>query len=159
MRGRASILALCVATVACVATASTASGTASASASNRLRAFDGCPQLLSYFRERTLPLVGAYGVDGGVVGIGVRTPPATARDALAGAKTGEVAFSGTNVQEAGVDEPDIVKTDGRTLFVVSGGRLSAIDVHGRRPRRVGALRHQSGAAHGRLLPPDMLLLM
>ncbi|MEN0109500.1 MAG: beta-propeller domain-containing protein, partial [Planctomycetota bacterium] len=36
--------------------------------------------------------------------------------------------SGTNVQVAGVDEADLVETDGESLFVVSGDRLSIIDV-------------------------------
>src|SRR5260370_647993 len=39
------------------------------------------------------------------------------------------AFSPTNIQEQGVDEPDIVKTDGRRLAVLNGGtRLSLLDV-------------------------------
>jgi hypothetical protein len=38
--------------------------------------------------------------------------------------------SGTNVQEAGVDEPDVVKTDGTTLFRVEDGDLVTYDVSG-----------------------------
>ncbi len=47
-------------------------------------------------------------------------------------------YSTTNVQEAGVDEPDIAKTDGRTLFTLSGGRLYAVSVAGSL-RLVGSL--------------------
>ena len=36
--------------------------------------------------------------------------------------------SDTNVQVAGVDEPDLVETDGRRLFVVFDGRLRVVDV-------------------------------
>ncbi|MCY1141277.1 beta-propeller domain-containing protein [Actinoplanes sp. Pm04-4] len=36
-------------------------------------------------------------------------------------------FSGTNVQEVGIDEPDIVKTDGRRIVTVSGGVLRVVD--------------------------------
>ena len=55
--------------------------------------------------------------------------------------------SPTNVQEAGVDEPDIVKASGSTIFALAGDRLRAVDVSGdvpavarldrapRRPRR------------------------
>jgi len=39
-----------------------------------------------------------------------------------------VDFSGTNVQESGVDEADIVKTDGRRIYVVSSGQLVVVDV-------------------------------
>src|SRR5688500_15492181 len=35
--------------------------------------------------------------------------------------------SQTNVQEAGVDEPDTVKTDGRTIFALANSALHAVD--------------------------------
>jgi hypothetical protein len=41
-----------------------------------------------------------------------------------------VDYSGTNVQTAGVDEPDVVKTDGERIFVVAQGRLFWIDASG-----------------------------
>lgn len=37
-------------------------------------------------------------------------------------------YSTTNVQEAGVDEPDLVKTDGNALFTVGDGRVHINDV-------------------------------
>lgn len=43
-----------------------------------------------------------------------------------------VDFSGTNVAEVGVDEADLVKTDGRRIFVVSAGELVVVDVSTRR---------------------------
>jgi len=49
-----------------------------------------------------------------------------------------VDFSGTNVQEAGIDEPDRVKTDGRLLVTNVDGRLRVVDVNGP-PRLVGTL--------------------
>jgi hypothetical protein len=42
-----------------------------------------------------------------------------------------VDFSGTNVQETGVDEADIVKTDGERIFIVANGQLVVIDVASR----------------------------
>lgn len=36
--------------------------------------------------------------------------------------------SGTNVQVAGIDEGDLVETDGRSLFALGGSRLSIVDV-------------------------------
>ena len=36
-------------------------------------------------------------------------------------------YSDTNVQEAGVDEADIVKTDGRRIFAMSAGHLVVVD--------------------------------
>ena len=49
-------------------------------------------------------------------------------------------FSGTNNQEAGVDEADLVKTDGRRLVVASGNRLEVIDVTGDEPRHADTIR-------------------
>jgi len=43
---------------------------------------------------------------------------------------GTTDFSTTNNQEAGVDEPDLAKTDGDTLFVVQGDAVYAISVRG-----------------------------
>ncbi len=40
----------------------------------------------------------------------------------------DVEFSETNVQEQGADEPDVVKTDGRRILVISDGRLAVVDV-------------------------------
>ena len=134
-------LALAAGLGASVAGASVSAGGPSAA---RLQAFDGCPSFLAYVRKQALPLVGPWGL-GGVVGIAAG-PPGAARDAVAGPTGGEPEFSGTNVQEEGVDEPDLVKTDGRTLFVASDGRVSALDVRGGgRPKLVDTLRLERGA--------------
>lgn len=53
--------------------------------------------------------------------------------------TSTTAYSTTNDQEQGVDEPDIVKTDGSTIFAVSGNSLEAVSVAGGVPRVAGTL--------------------
>ena len=106
-RGLLAIAALVALGASAAAGAVTAAGPAPA----RLRAFDGCPSFLAYVRKEALPLVGPWGLGGGVTGIGA-VPPGAARDAVAGAPGADTDFSGTNVQEEGVDEPDLVKTDG-----------------------------------------------
>ena len=140
-RGFLAIAALVALGASAAAGAVTAPGPASA----RLRAFDSCPSFLAYVRKEALPLVGPWGLGGGVTGIGA-VPPGAARDAVAGAPGAATDFSGTNVQEQGVDEPDLVKTDGRTLFVVSNARVSAFDVRSRRPKLVASLRLEKGSA-------------
>ena len=52
--------------------------------------------------------------------------------------------SGTNVQEADVDEPDVVKTDGRVLVSILAGDLQVVDVTGA-PRPASRLPLTSGA--------------
>ena len=54
-------------------------------------------------------------------------PPPAPQEAKSGA-SGADGFSTTNVQEEGVDEPDIVKTDGRRLFIVRAGTLLRLAV-------------------------------
>jgi uncharacterized secreted protein with C-terminal beta-propeller domain len=71
-------------------------------------------------------------------------PVAAARDAAPG-------YSGTNVQEPGVDEPDVVKTDGKVLVSVVGGRLHVVDVSGTAPQVVGSLDLPPGWGEPQLL--------
>ena len=42
-----------------------------------------------------------------------------------------VDFSGTNVQEVGVDEADIIKTDGERIYVIAAHQLVVVDVNER----------------------------
>src|SRR6266508_1369980 len=55
-------------------------------------------------------------------------------------------YSGTNPHEAGVDEPDLVKTDGRRIVTVTHGVLRVVDAHSR--ELTGELDLADGAADG-----------
>lgn len=110
----------------------------------RLAAFDSCPELLSFARGA----VARTGSGGGVVvrALGEASPPfgaptpasaPAAAPTVAGGAT-DVA-STTNVQEAGVDEPDIVKSDARRAFLISGSSLLAYDISAAVPRLLGSL--------------------
>ena len=48
-------------------------------------------------------------------------------------------YSATNVQEEGVDEPDVVKTDGEVLVTLAGGHLRVVDVAADTPRLLASL--------------------
>lgn len=95
--------------------------------------FSDDEQLLDYLKQAlsaaALPrdafLMGSPTVffNGGDVGIDVlASPGATAPSAET------KSFSGTNIQELGVDEADIVKTDGQTMYVVGQTAIQVIDV-------------------------------
>ena len=65
-------------------------------------------------------------------------------------------FSGTNTQEADVDEPDVIKTDGRRIFAVTDGTLRVIDAAYRRDHRTLKL---DGNEHRLLLRGDRVLVI
>jgi hypothetical protein len=105
-----------------------------------------CDDLLAWYVERGLDLVGPYGWGGNpnivydfaeswAGGDAVRAPMAAA-PAPVRATNGE---TGTNVQEAGVDEPDVVKTDGHSLFRVQDGDLVTYDLSGSEVERLASL--------------------
>ena len=128
----------------------------------RLVPFRSCGALLGYVKSQASPLVGPWGFGGtsarGALPPGVATPEAAARTAGT-APTEGVDYSGTNVQEQGVDEPDLVKTNGTTLFAVAGGRLDAVDVTGTRPKVLDTLKLDGGWSHELLLAGDRLLVL
>lgn len=69
-------------------------------------------------------------------------------------------YSGTNVQEAGVDEPDVIKTDGDRLLALARGVLHFVDASGVSPVLRGslALGADAGAAE-MLLHEDRAIIM
>ena len=60
-------------------------------------------------------------------------------------------YSTTNTQEEGVDEPDIVKTDGKTIFAIQDNTLYAVAVAKGVPTLAGSLKLPDGSATGLLL--------
>lgn len=134
-----------------------------------LPAFPSCTSLLAYARRNARRTGGRTGVPtrAGVIAPQVLMPPVQAdavtalspAPAAAESKAGTPDFSQTNVQEEGVDEPDIVKTDGRTVFAVADAKLHAIDVTGARPRIVGSLDLDGSYGHQLLIRGDRLLVM
>ena len=92
--------------------------------------------------------VGPYGL-GGPVALKSAAPggavtPMGAADSVQQAPQEGVDYSGTNVQETGVDEPDLLKTNGDTLFTISGNQLESVDVSGKSPRLLDTLKLANG---------------
>ncbi len=56
-----------------------------------------------------------------------------------GGQEGDPDYSGTNVQEVGVDEPDIIKTDGERILALAQGKLHFVDATGVTPQLRGAI--------------------
>ena len=98
-----------------------------------LRRFDGCDSLLDYLRAEYSSRVSAGGFAYGGWESGPPGPAEEEWGPAAIAPTVAVAYSETNTQEPGVDEPDIIKTDGSRIFTLSSaGDLVVVDVADRR---------------------------
>ncbi len=106
----------------------------------RLTSFHGCGEELAALRKAAEASVGPYGLPGLASSVnGAAYPAAAAGAAQAAAGAGAAAavpaavpaHSGTNDYVAGVDEPDLVKTDGRRIVTVADGVLEVIDAASR----------------------------
>jgi hypothetical protein len=140
--------------------------------SYRLVAFDTCDDALRGLRDATKATVGPYGLFGNVVmedSVGA-VPPALPRaepnnakgDAAmtgSGAGAGTPEYSGTNNHEAGVDEPDLVKTDGRRIVTVVNGMLRVVDATTRRVTGSVRIDSQGFGAMDLLLAGDHALVL
>ncbi|HEV7648438.1 MAG TPA: beta-propeller domain-containing protein [Actinophytocola sp.] len=121
-----------------------------------LVAYDSCESALHELKSAALPHVGAYGMSGdlgiarggeGDVAVAQEAPAAPPAPGGGAAAKGAVPYeqdtgagrsaaepdaapdhSGTNNYESDVDEPDIVKTDGRRVVTIADGRLRVVDV-------------------------------
>jgi uncharacterized secreted protein with C-terminal beta-propeller domain len=115
-----------------------------------LVAYGSCARLRQSVRREAMAEVTSYGLRFGMYGgrgpglIAAPAPMAGASGTAMGAAPAApaAAFSATNNQEDGVDEPDLVKTDGHLMLIVRQGRPSVqvIDVSGAKPRLRGTLR-------------------
>ena len=112
----------------------------------RLKAFGSCSGLISYARRhappppprpiapprRIAPAPVGGGEDGGSAPVAAPAPDSNS-------EAGGGDSSTTNVQEAGVDEPDIVKSDGTNVFALTGGKLHSVDARSPVPRTLDAV--------------------
>jgi uncharacterized secreted protein with C-terminal beta-propeller domain len=97
--------------------------------------FNSCEKFLAYVRPIALAQVGPYGFGysgGGPVPVPEFAPSTAAASPVAapasdGSSTKASGTSTTNTQEAGVDEGDIVETDGRYVYTALNNRLLVTD--------------------------------
>ncbi len=118
-----------------------------------LTPFGSCEDVLSYVHDRALEEVGPYGLegedywgwgedaageDGGAVSTGAADPGDNGGGGD-GDGGGAPDHSETNVQEAGVDEPDLVKTDGTRILALTDGQLHYVDLASGEPTLRGTV--------------------
>lgn len=135
-----------------------------------------CDDLLGWYQENTRDMVTAWGWGGGMIyaegggpwvnmqrrtfaldnlnSVADAPVAAAAGKALDGSQSSSE--TGTNVQESGVDEPDVVKTDGKILIRLDGDDLTTYSLAGKTPERLSRL--DLPGTHRGDLQPDMLLV-
>ncbi len=173
--GRSVLINLVVVALSAVAAVPVASAAKPKKAPRaHLAAFDSCQALVGYAHRYA-------GVTGGGVGVPVRAlgsvptlaapmmkttdanvesaPSAVSAPTASGTGASGPEFSTTNVQEAGIDEPDVVKTDGKHVYVAADRTLRVIDVSGDAPRLVGTLTLGAGYAHQLLIRGTRALIL
>ncbi len=137
-----------------------------------LVAFTACDELLVHLQAEAAQRVGPYGLNGGryggpvmleavalaedSMGDGAATfSPRTADETLVEGQD----YSGTNVQELGIDEPDLIKTDGRRILVIEDDRLHHVSVAGGTATLTDSLRIKGHWSRQMLLSGDRALLI
>ncbi|MGC2374305.1 MAG: beta-propeller domain-containing protein, partial [Solirubrobacteraceae bacterium] len=115
----------------------------------RPRAFASCARLVGYERTHfvvthgvpeTLPRPLSEPSIAAPAPSGSASPQTAAAPVEnAGTTVSGTSFSTTNNQEPGIEEPDVVKTDGSTIFAVERGTLYAVLAAGSAPRLAGSL--------------------
>ena len=148
--------------------------------------FESCDDLLGYAKSNAKDIISQYGnpwgypeenwaVDGGFgedaglssgegdTGAASTGDPSggdPVGDSGGGDGGGEVDHSGTNVQEIGVDEPDLVKTDGERILAIAQGKLHFVDASGLEPVKRGSLELGDGGHDAQIfMHEDRALLL
>jgi uncharacterized secreted protein with C-terminal beta-propeller domain len=166
VRLTAALAAAVVAAALAAGAGTTAGGSshgsvAGARKAQRLHRFASCGQLLAYAKKQTSRRVipWAFGrIAGPTPPPAPPPPPGVPAPRSARGGFAPIDHSQTNVQEVGVDEPDLVKTDGKHLFAVGEDKLQAIAV-GPHPRFVDSLPLRAGAEHQLLLHGDRVIVL
>ncbi|MCX6691725.1 MAG: beta-propeller domain-containing protein [Methanoregula sp.] len=126
-------LVLLSALIACGCTSTT-----TMSSAGEIKKFSSPDEIRQYIQENTQKAQeSGYGVTDGSVRFAEGTVAAPMMATEGAAKSsadvagisGSTGYSTTNVQVAGVDEPDFVKNDGRYIYIISGSRLVIVDAY------------------------------
>jgi inhibitor of cysteine peptidase len=99
--------------------------------------------------------VQSFGAEDSLAAPTAPEPAPTATDAESGS-TSETDFSGTNIQVEGVDEADIVKTDGEYIYIVSGNNLTIVKAYPPEEARVVSKLTFDGGIMGIFINGDKL---
>ncbi len=142
--------------------------------------FSDCDELLSHLKEEARERVGPYGLNyqGGPfwgmpemlrveemaeMEVASAEPESTSgsgpvSDSSDAGGSSDDSYTGTNVQEVGVDEPDIIKTDGNRILIVNNGVLSHIAIEGSQGTKTDQIEISDGWGHELFISGNRALL-
>ncbi len=126
-----------------------------------LTSFESCDPFLRHVKANALDMVGPWGVEGGYFPVVMESeilrdsPEVAVMDSTS---VSETQYSTTNIQEAGVDEPDIIKTDGQRIVALVENRLHVLDATGEQLRQSGELQFDNFWAHDMFLSGDRVVV-
>ncbi|MEV2266657.1 beta-propeller domain-containing protein [Nonomuraea africana] len=152
--------ALATATAACTSSVVAPPAAAPLDLSDvKLVSYSGCDEMLSGLRENTAKSVTAWGLGGPPIMYMERADVAGKAVPQATQDSGAAEHSTTNVHEQGVDEPDLVKTDGKRVITVSQGKLRVIDAATRKITGTLELAKENWVAGDLLVSGDRALVL
>ena len=121
--------------------------------SDQFRSFNSYYELRSFILSRASQYQNLLQPFYGSMRSNVAIPSASTEQSAAGT------FTTTNVQVEGVDEPDLVKTDGTYLYVVSQNNVYIVRAHPPEQSRVVSKLTYSGSVDGIFLSQDRLAVI
>ncbi len=98
---------------------------------DQAKTFSSYQQLSDFLKERSEPSYGGGMLAGGMRGMEELAVVPTAMPGAATTDTGTKStdYSTTNIQVEGVDEPDMVKSDGKYIYTTSSDGVAIIDAY------------------------------
>jgi uncharacterized secreted protein with C-terminal beta-propeller domain len=139
IRRMLSSLAFTVILVAAIIAAGCTGSTVTPTATGEIKKFSSADEVRQYIEDNmklAAEADGEYSTAGAGMArdVAAAVPQAAVAESAKGQSTvlsltGATDYSTTNVQVAGVDEPDFVKNDGRYIYVISGETLTIVDAY------------------------------
>ncbi|MGI9609290.1 MAG: beta-propeller domain-containing protein [Acidimicrobiia bacterium] len=130
--------------------------------------FQACDDFLNHVKAEAIDRVGPYGLDwwggwpiafGRLDALATAVPESAVTEDSGSGSNGQQ-YSTTNNQEVGVDEADIVKSDGERIITLTNNPLSVVDVTGNEPVLIGTLAlNPEMAVRDLFLHDDKVVLM
>ena len=166
MIGRRGVVAVSVgALLAAAGAVQLLPGGAPVASAAGLTAYSTCQELLSYYRGEVRASASPYGFGYGYGGVVEDTMSATAGAARSSSETTSppavgAGATGTNLQEQGVDEPDLAKLRDGRLVVLAQNALQVLSAEAE-PRLLGSLALRGAPTYGGevLLVGDRVLVV